>query len=240
MSGLIGVIGRQVLSEGDPRRRLRVLMPMGMLLLLLATGCTSVRGVLRAESSPSRTRNAYQWPGPLPAELRRVALLPLTSSEAVVRSGPTMSILASALMVELDKLKRFELVAVTPSELRAWTGRASWQRMDALPADLLERLQQQTDCDAVLFAELTHYHGYPPLVVGWHFALVSIKDGRTLWAFDEVFDAMEPSVAAAARNFQSRHDALPRPLADARSILISPSRFGRFTAHTSFATLPPR
>lgn len=230
MSRLSGVI----------RRRFRALLPMGMLLLALATGCTSVHRVLHAETSPPPPRNAYQWPGPLPAELRRVALLPLTSGDSITKREPAMSILASALVVELDKLKRFDLVPVTASDLRAWTGRASWRRLDALPPDLLETLNQKTDCDAVLFAELTHYHGYPPLVVGWHFALVSIKDGRTLWALDEVFDATEPSVASAARSFQSRRDALPRALADPRSVLMSPARFGRFTAHTSFATLPPR
>ena len=80
----------------------------------------------------------------------------------------------------------------------------------------------------------------PPLAVGWSLKLVALHDAHILWAMDEVFDAGEPAVVTAARRYHREHHSDRTALADSRSMLNSPSRFGRYAAHATFASLPDR
>jgi len=184
--------------------------------------------------------NIYAALGQLPVSIRRVAVLPATcdATPSEVQSGRDM--LAAVIVEELGKTKRFEVVTVTPEQLRAWTGRSTWQAEEKLPPNLLKLLRTELDCDAVLFSRLTQYRAYPPLAVGFSFKLAEIENSEFVWAADEIFDASEPSVVNSARRYQMAREQLPATLADSRSILNSPSGFGRYAANSVFQTLPQR
>jgi len=215
----------------------------------LLVGCTTVREslLLPPPEVPTyyRPSNVYVYSLSLPASLRRVALLPVTTASAVASQEAGVEALEPVLQTELEKTKRFEVVAVSADQLRQLTGQAAWRADDALPLDFFDRLQKATGCDAAMFCQVTRYQPYQPLAVGWKLNLAS-KTAATnaqpqlLWSVDEVLDAGESQVAKAARTYYLQHIHTEQSQSDSGTILRSPSLFGRFSLSVLFATLPDR
>lgn len=191
--------------------------------------------VLGREFKPT---NFQVEPRRLNPQLRRVLVLPLTSEVTGTPAADALEHLETALRTELKRTQRFELVWLTRAELVTLSGRSDWAADSVLPADLLRRLQEQHQCDGVLFSRLTRYEAYPPLAVGWQFKLVGCPTPQVLWAFDEVFDAREAGVVNGARRFQQADKSPGRRTGDSRVILSSPRRFAAYAAHGAFQTLP--
>jgi hypothetical protein len=194
--------------------------------------------------------NIYRRGPLLPAQVRRVALLPVVTTESTGFLKDGTRTLSPQVYPELEKCKRFELIPVSPEDLRQWTGKTGWRTDEPLPPDFFARLADATGCDAVLFCELTRYAPYPPIAVGWKFCLVANPPGdraatpgaqnQIIWAADEVLDAGDLGIANAARDYYSQHLLNEEPSADAAMILNSPVMFGRYTLAALFDTLPAR
>lgn len=184
--------------------------------------------------------NFYRATGQLPDSIRRVAVLPVVAEGRGLTAERGRDDLAPVLYAELGKLKAFELVIVSPEELRSLTTVRELSADEKLPADFFERLHEATGCDAVLFARLTQYRPYGPITVGWNLKLVDAGKQQVLWAADEVYDAGDPAVSTAARRYCAKSLQLSAPLGDPSSILLSPRRFGQYAANATLASLPTR
>jgi hypothetical protein len=190
------------------------------------------------ETKPTTTTaNVYHATVP-PTTLRRVAVLPLTTDSADLITEEGRDALQPVLFTELKKTRAFELVFVSPAQLRAITGQPQWNAGETLPLDFFLRLHEALGCDAVIFCRLGQYRAYPPLSVGWDLKLVDANQRHVVWAIDEVFDAGDPSVETAARGYYERGIHTDNPLADPSSILLSPRRFGQYTASAALSTMP--
>lgn len=187
-----------------------------------------------------RPQNYYRSLGNLPVNIRRVVVLPMTCNEGSTDLDYGRDLLENVVVEELAKTKKFEVITVTPEQLRVWTGKTSWKAEEILPADIFKKIRSATECDAVLFCRVTQYRAYPPLTVGFSFKLVEAASAEFVWAADEVFDSSEPSVVNSARRYQLTREQLPASLSDSRSILNSPGGFGRYAASSVFQTLPAR
>jgi len=209
---------------------------------LLLAGCTHrpgggrEPGDLRAgtEFVPQNFHQVTAW---LPAGSRRVAVLPLTALSAETITDAGRDQLEQVLTAELARTELFEVVRVTPEQLRRWTGRARWGVADALPPDLLQRLQQQLGCDGVIFAHLTAYRPYPPLALGWKLHLVATAEPQIWWTSDVLYDAGNQAVARSAMRYEREFQAHRLPTAEPATILRSPGRFGQYTLAASLETL---
>jgi hypothetical protein len=219
-------------------RRLAQLV-LGAALALLLSGCQThrIHTPLEARYKPS---NIYSKGPVLNPEVKRVAVLPMTALLPTEAFQAGVDSLQPLLDSELDKAKRFELIVVTPEQLRRWTGQRLWRADEQLPADFFERLREETGCQAVLFDQLSRYQPYQPIAVGWKLTLVVNKEHQIYWAADEIFDAGDDAVANAARVYELDHIITQSPIPDPNAILSSPSRFGQYTLHALFATLPLR
>jgi hypothetical protein len=144
------------------------------------------------------------------------------------------------LLEELIRTKKFEVVSVSPEILRRHTGRADWTGAEILPADFFSQLQREYGCDAVLFCQLTKFHAYAPLTIGWRMKLVDVHTRQIIWAADEVFDTKQPAVGAGAWLVQQERQLVTPEFNDEWAGLNSPSRFGRDSAARLLATLPER
>jgi hypothetical protein len=211
----------------------------GAVVALLLSGCEipKIHTPLEARYKPS---NIYSNSPNLNSEIKRVAILPMTALQPTEGFQAGVDSLQPLLGAELDKAKRFELIVVTPEELRRWTGQRVWRADEQLPPEFFDRLHEETGCQAVLFDQLTRYQPYQPIEVGWKLTLVANKERQICWAADEVFDGGDEAVANAARVYESDHIATQSPIPDADAILNSPSRFGQYTLHALFVTLPQR
>ena len=220
-----------------PITRLIQLLPTAAMVAVLGSGC--------AAGGPARTdksgvpRNVYAESGRIPAGVKRVAVLPLAIAENQAALEEGRNALQPILLTELLASARFEFVPVTPEQSRSWTGHAQWLTSDALPRELLDKVRTGTGAEAILFVQLTRYQPYPPVALGWRLQLLSAEPPRVLWAVDELFDAGDPPVAEAAREYYRAHWG-NQPAADPGTILASPRRFGQYTAAAMVKTLPER
>jgi hypothetical protein len=221
-----------------------VLIALAVLLFLL-TGCSTVT-VAHGEvitGHDHQVSNVHRLAPKLPERMRRVAMLPLTIEPADSDINNGRETLEPVLQSEFDRLNTFEVIRVTPDQMRHLAGKSDWASHEKLPLNFLSEIKQETGCDAVLFCRLTRYRAYPPMAIGWNLKLVDATDGQVWWAADEMFDLADPQVVTSARRYQLEHQkyyqANPE-LADSRTALISPSRFGSYSAAALFATLPER
>jgi len=207
---------------------------------LLFTGC-STSPFLSDLSTPNYApSNVHRDQAFLPTYVRRVAVLPLTTLTDESSMDFGRDSLWPVLLDELGRSRQFELVTVPPDELRLLTGRSSWSGEEKLPADFFEKLKDKLGVDAVLFSRLTQYRAYEPLTVGWRLKLLDAEVPRILWAVDEVFDARVAEVSVAARRYARDHPDAAASLHDSQSVLLSPRRFGQYTASAVIATMPGR
>ncbi len=206
-------------------------------LVVLLSGCRTVNKQWDVPTGPAFQPTNYTSVGPIPASVRRVAVLPLHSD---TWQATQVASLETSFLAELQKFERFELVSVTRVQMREQFGAETVLSSAALPADVLARLRAAHGADAVLFEDLTHYTPYQPIAIGVRAKLVSTIDGTVLWSFDALFDGAQPSVAVAARDYYLAQGRPAYPLENSSGIMQSPSRFAKYVAHAMFGTLPPR
>src|SRR5216117_1853133 len=193
--------------RGEFRSCFRAGWLAGFLPLFLA-GCATVPFLNQATIPSYKPANVYREEAFLPPNIKRVVVLPLTTLTDEAATDYGRDTLEPVLLGELGRSRQFELVEVSPEELRLLTGRSAWSGEELLPQDFFERLRAKLGVDAVLFCRLTQYRAYEPLAVGWRLKLVDADEPHILWAVDEVFDARVPEVAAAARRYAQQHAEL--------------------------------
>jgi hypothetical protein len=204
------------------------------------TGCQTPSVVAVHLSSPYQPDNVFQAANQLPADLKRVAVLPVACDEQQTDLASGREALGPTLLAELTKTKRFEVVPVSPDELQHLSGQPELTAGQTLPPNFLDALQKKYGCDAVLFPELTDYRAYPPLAIGWRLTLVYVNQKKVVWESDEHFDAGEPSVIAAAEHYQQHQQ---RQLGDDTVSWLavnSPRWFGQYSLASLVNTLPDR
>ena len=174
----------------------------------------------------------------LPADIRRVVLLPLSADP--VAPPETAETLDGVMLQALQNQQRFEVVRLSREDCRRWFGQEAFSSASALPHGMLEQLASRFAADAVLFTDVTVYQPYRPQSIGLRAKLATVRDLRLLWTFDEVISASNPAVANSARRQFLKTDRGSQPLDLSPTALQSPGRFAAFAAEAMFATLPPR
>lgn len=214
----------------------------GAVLTVLASGAQPHRpaAVVPMATPVESSENVFQAGSVLPADLRRVAVLPTAWDESPSGLAQGGEMLGPLLLSELIKTRKFEVVNVTPEALRRESGRLSWTGEEVLPTDFLDSLQRVYGCEAVLFCELTEFRAYPPLAVGWRLKLVEARTGRILWAVDKVFDEKQPTVLNQTWHHYVAELGVGHDPADDWLIENSPRKFGEYTIVQVLSSLPNR
>lgn len=222
--------------------------------ILGATSCATKKVESNRQNGLTPSNTAAR-DGHLPSSFRRVALMPLAVTSPDLK--PAIDCLETTLREEAGDARRFEVVVVSQEQLVRWTGKREFASDLAYwPAALIKGATDELRCDGILFAQITQFHAYPPIRVGWNLKLIDVATGQCIWAADESFDAADPLVEDAALRFQkqrtSSRTTIPgtsEPLlsrvinpgskqADFHVILHSPSAFGRFSVRSVLDTLP--
>lgn len=201
------------------------------------SGCTSASSPARSSRlGPVFSPKNFTAVAEIPAGVRRVAVLPAAGLEGFPHEfGAEQEAMIAA---SLGATRRFEVVVVDRDRMTGLTGFPVLNSAAEWPAGSMERIAKETAADAVLFTDFTVFRPYSPVAIGVRSRLVRIADGDTvLWAFDEVFDSAEASVARAA--WRHAGGGSSRRLVEA-TVLQSPSRFAAYVWDAAFQTLPAR
>ena len=178
----------------------------------------------------------------LPADIRRVLLLPI-SADGLGIPEENLARLDAAFLTELNRAARFEVVTLTRDELAHVTGSRQLNSTSPLPPGFIDRLfniYNQYAADAALFVDLTAWSPYPPLTIGIRTRLAPIRESQILWAADNNFSAADPAVANSARRHALSLAKSSGPTDLSHTILQNPTRFASYAAAATFETLPPR
>lgn len=214
-------------------RRLAALVAAGFSVML--SGCLTIQHAFLPPPRPPVPQNFTAPPTGKP--LRRIALLPLWSEKL---PGDYLRELDAAFSAELTKMALFEVVPVSRGQMEAAFGERQLASIDALPSKLLSGLRAEFAVDGVLFTDLTHFSPYRPLSMAVRAKLVEVSSGEIRWACDHVYDTGNAAVAESARQFQLRYTNEHQPLqSDGGTILLSPSRFAKYVASQTYASLRP-
>ncbi|MGC8744173.1 MAG: hypothetical protein ACP5T0_09880 [Verrucomicrobiia bacterium] len=215
-----------------------VLLLLSLTGILLVSGCATVNlsdTVIGPDYIPS---NVYTNAAAPVKPIRRVAVLPLTTSGNDINANYIYKNYQPVLMGELFKVKKFEVFEVNPDLLRELTGKKEWGAEEKLPVDFFTKLRDSTGCDAVIFPKVTVYKPYPPVAMGMNIKLVECESARILWSCDEVFDAGVGPVANSARRYYQTQLNLNAPGSDSKTILRTPRQFAQYVCYELLRRLP--
>ncbi len=119
----------------------------------------------------------------------------------------------------------------------------AWRTLDlstdsSYSLEELSTIRKQLKADAVLFGRINQYYPYPNLLVGIHLKLIDLRNGKLLWATEQVWDSSDKRVERRMRlYFNSQMRAGFQPL-DWELLVTSPRAFNKFVACEIAQTLP--
>jgi len=204
---------------------------------LLLTGCAFLEIELPPPSVAAYVPTNYKGEARLPADVRRVAVLPAHGGD--VADPESAAALDPVLLTALQRQVRFEIVTLSRDDCRRMFGAGSFGSTDALPPGILEKIATTYAVDAVLFTDITVYQPYRPLTLGLRAKLATAHDVRLVWSFDEVFSGGQAAMRTSVDDYYAGTDKSAAMDVSA-AVLQSPTRFGAVAADLMFRTLPPR
>jgi hypothetical protein len=191
-----------------------------------------------AKAGPFFTPSNVTVSSPLPATMRRVAVLPASGNRQITEES--LERISEAVRTELNRTGRFEVVPVSRLDLRRLVGALTIESTQPLPPELLEKIKSMFGADGVLLTDVTSFSAYPPLELGLRMKLADLSDGKIIWASDNIFSAADPAVANSARRHVLKLGTDRGPGDLSHTVLQNPSRFAAYAAAATFEMLPPR
>jgi len=101
----------------------------------------------------------------------------------------------------------------------------------------LSNLRKKLKCNAVLLGTITQYRPHPNLVLGLRLKLIDLRDGRLLWALEQVWDADDKTTERLIKHYHAGTMRSGLSSLDQQLITISSLRFIKFVAYEVARTL---
>lgn len=204
----------------------------------LLVGCSELPKSDPAKAGPFFTPSNVTRLGRLPAELRRVIVLPSAGGPQMTEES--LERIDRAITEELTRTGRFEVAVMPRESFHRLFGPRALSPVDPLPPDLFDKIVKNYGADGVVFTDVTAFSAYPPLNLGLRIKLANVVDHQIVWAADNLFSAADPAVANSARRYALKLGADRGPGDLSHTILQNPSRFASYAAASSFEALPAR
>tara|TARA_B110000208_G_scaffold13429_2_gene16434 strand:- start:1110 stop:1802 length:693 start_codon:yes stop_codon:yes gene_type:complete len=211
-----------------------------LLLLLLSSlfsGCTSHRLGRMVQDAPIgrgfSIGNIYSADR-LPAELRRVALLPVQLDYDDFQGRARFNRILSS---QLRRAGRFEVVQIEESELYDVIGRRQILLQESIPIALVHYLKAR-GLDGVFQLNVDEFVMYRPFTIGVHARLFQLEKQPVLWEVNELFRSTDEGVIISARRYAQENVGNRYPFNDSYASLRGPFLFSEFVIHEVVNTLP--
>ena len=114
------------------------------------------------------------------------------------------------------------------------------RQLSALSLEQLNMMRKDLQCDAILFGRLTHFQPYPKLQIGVYAKLINLRDGKTVWAIDRVWDTTQRDTEDRIKYFVDLHMRTGYGPGKGRLALISPRMMQTYVAWEIARTIPSR
>ena len=119
----------------------------------------------------------------------------------------------------------------------------AWRSLDlndssSYSLEKLSSIQEQLNADAIVFGCITQHYPYPQMLTGLHLKMVDLRDGRLLWAIEQVWDSTDKSVERRMEEFFERQMRSGYEPMNWQLLVTSPRAFNKFVAYEVARTLP--
>ena len=104
--------------------------------------------------------------------------------------------------------------------------------------DELATIRTQLKADAVLFGSITQYQPFPHLLTAANLRLIDLRDGKLIWAIEQVWDSTDAPVEQRMKVFFDHQMRSGYQPIDWRLLVSSPKAFDKFVAFEVARTLP--
>jgi len=101
----------------------------------------------------------------------------------------------------------------------------------------LSELRKKLKCNAVLVGTVTQYRPHPHLVLGLRLKLIDLRDGRLLWALEQVWDADDKTTERRIKQYHAGTMRSGISSLNGQLITVSSLRFIKFVAYEVARTL---
>lgn len=163
----------------------------------------------------------------------RVVLLEL-ENESTYPELPAQ--LTQALADGLGKKHLFSVRTISRTD-PLWT-RLDLDNISTYSYEDLDQIQQELKADALVFGTIKRYQSFPHFQVAMHLKMVDLRQGRLIWAMEEVWDSTDKQVELRMRRyFENNMSAGYEPL-NWQVFITSPRAFNKFVVSEIAVTLP--
>jgi hypothetical protein len=119
----------------------------------------------------------------------------------------------------------------------------AWRSLDlndssSYSLEKLASIKEQLNTDAIIFGCITQHYPYPQMLTGLHLKMVDLRDGRLLWAIEQVWDSTDKSVERRMELFFEKQMRSGYEPMNWRLVVTSPRAFNKFVAYEVARTLP--
>lgn len=197
-----------------------------LLLTVLLSGCRT------QEVAAPPADYYYLNPDKRLTTVGRVAVVELENDS----SYPQMSAdITGSLFRALQKKQVFGLTVVRRDN-------PSWRslQLDGRPTYTLNQLstiREKLKCNGILVGTITEFRPYPHMAVGLRLKLLDLRDGRLLWAIEQIWDSADKTVEQRTKNyFELEKREGFAPLRE-QLTAVSPLEFIKFVCYEVAETL---
>ncbi len=165
--------------------------------------------------------------------LRRVVFLELAGLDSAPRVAGDMTV---ALAQAIQARRLFHVDVVSRQDPLCQTlsldGRAGFTM------EQLRDMRRAFKCDGIIIGQVRSFRPHPSMQVGLYLRLMDLRNGRLVWAIDNVWDTREKDTEERIHNFFNKQMRSGYRPIDWRVAMVSPKIFGKFVAFEAAHTLP--
>jgi len=138
---------------------------------------------------------------------------------------------------ELQKQQIFSIRVVNKDDPR-------WERLQlkdkpSYTIEELSRIYESLNQDALLFGKVTEYKPYPHLTVGLRLKLVSLRDARLVWGFEQIWDSENSTTERRIKKYLEKCMSSEGKTLQSELMSVSTKQFIKFAAYETASTLNP-
>jgi hypothetical protein len=196
------------------------------LLVLLVSGCyTSYK--------PEKLSNHYYVDKEaIKRDISRVAFLEMDNETGYPEISSQVT---DQLYSELQKQQAFSVNVISKEDPR-------WVKMQledkrSYNIDEISMIYENLNQDALLFGKVTEYSPYPHLVIGFRLKLISLKDARLLWGFEQIWDSSDNTTGDRIKKYIQTRMSSDEEALKSELMTVSTRQFLKFAAYEAASTL---
>ena len=101
----------------------------------------------------------------------------------------------------------------------------------------LRDMRRAFKCDGIIIGQVRNFRPHPSMQIGLYLRLMDLRNGRLVWAIDNVWDTREKHTEQRIRTFFNKEMRSGYRPINWRVAMVSPKIFGKFVAFEAAHTL---